>query len=188
VVLWSSRSTIDRRIGCGGLAGSCVVVGKIGGRGSGVRGLSVWGVVGCGVVVVVVGGVVAVGRGVGSKLSVAGLTCVVLVGVACVMLEGGGGSGMEFNGVGCEEGVGVGCIVVGSCGFRSEESLADFFPLSRACRVRSTGFRLGAGVEVGGFCFGCAGRKVGWFGFRKGFGVDDIGSFSSEWRSACKSS
>jgi len=187
VVLWSSRSTIDRQIGCGGVTGACVVVGKIGGRGSGVRGLSGWVVVGCGIVVV--GGVVTMGRGGGSNLSVMGLTCA-FVGVAGVLLEGGGGGVMEFDGVSGGEGVGGGGsgVVVSGCGFHSGESLAEFFPLSWAFRLRSMGCHHGAGVKVGGFFIGCAGRKVGWFSVRKGLGVDNIGSFSSECRSACRSS
>jgi len=60
------------------------------GGGDGVWRLSDWVVVGCVVVVVIVGGVIAVGRGGGSKLSVMGLTCIAFVGATCVMLEGGG--------------------------------------------------------------------------------------------------
>ncbi len=41
VVLWSSRSIIDRQIGFGGLSGACVVVGEVIGRGNGVRGYQV---------------------------------------------------------------------------------------------------------------------------------------------------
>ncbi len=105
VVLWSNHSIIDWQItGFGGLAGACVVVGKISGRGNGVGGLSGWVVVGCGVIVVIVGCVVAGGRGGGSELSVLELMCVVFLGVECVMLEGGGGGGIEFKGVGGEEG------------------------------------------------------------------------------------
>ncbi len=72
------------------------------------------------------------GRGGGSKLSVVELTCIAFVGVACVMLEGGGGGGMEFHGVDGEEGVGGSGVIIGSCGFRSGESLAEFFLLSQA--------------------------------------------------------
>jgi len=113
---------------------------------------------------------------------------VVFLGVACVMLEGGRGGGMEFKGVGSEEGGGGSGVGIGSCSFHSGESLAEFFPLSRAFRVHLTGFCRGAGVEVGSLFFGCTGRNVGWFGVRKGFGIDNIGSFNSDWRSACKSS
>ncbi len=95
---------------------------------------------------------------------------------------------MEINEVGGGEGGGGDGIVVRSCGVRSGESLAEFFPLSWALQVRSIGWRRGAGVDEGCFFLGCAGRKVCWFGVRKGFGIDDIGSFSSEWRSASKSS
>jgi len=107
-----------------------VVIERSVGRGDGVRGLSDWVVVGCGIVVV--GGVIAVDRVGGSRLSVMELTCVSVVGVAWVMLEGGGGSVMEFDGVDGREGVGGSGIVVGGCGFRSGESLAEFFPLARA--------------------------------------------------------
>jgi len=147
VVLCSSRSTIDRQIGCGGVAGACVVVGRVSGRGNGVRGLSGWVGVCCSVVVVVVGGVVTVSRGVGSNSSVVELTCTV-VDVSGVLLEGGGGCAMECGGVSGGEGVGGGVVVVVGCGFRSGESLAEFFPLSRALRVRATGCRRGTGVEV----------------------------------------
>jgi len=42
VVLWSNHSIIDRQItGFGGLAGACVMVGKISGRGNGVGGCQV---------------------------------------------------------------------------------------------------------------------------------------------------
>ncbi len=110
------------------------MVGKLGGMGIGVRVLSGWVVVGCGVVViVVVGGVFVVGRGGGSNLSVVDLSCA-FVGVAGVLLEGGGSGGMEFDGVGGGEGVGGGSVVVGGCGFCSGESLAGFFPLSLAFR------------------------------------------------------
>ena len=127
------------------MAGACVVViERSVGRGDGVRGLSDWVVVGCGVVVV--GGVIAVGRVGGSRLSVVELTCVAVVGVAWVMWEGGGGGGTDFSGVGGEEGVGGVGVVVGSCGFRSGESLAEFFPL-RALRVHSMGLRRVAEVE-----------------------------------------
>jgi len=147
VVLWSIRSTIDRQVGCGRVAGACVVVGKIGGRGNGVRGLSGWVGVCCSVVVVVVGGVVTMSRGVASNSSVMELTCTV-VDVSGVLLEGGGGCAMECGGVGGGEGVGGGGVVVVGCGFRSGESLAEFFPLSRAFRLRATGCRRGTGVEV----------------------------------------
>ncbi len=181
MMLWSSRSINDRQIGGGVLAGACVGVGDISGRGDGVRGRAGWVVVGCGVVAVVVGSVISVGRLSGSELSIVELTGVALVGVAFVMLEGVGGGGMGLKGVGGEEGVGGGVVVVvGSGGCRSEKSLAEFCLLARALRVRSTGFRRGAEVEVGGVFFGCAVGKVGWCGVRKGLGVDDIGNFSSK--------
>jgi len=126
------------------------------GRGGESGGLSGWVVVGGGVVVVFDGGVVAgVGRGGGSELSVLELTYGALVGVACVMLGVGGGGGRELNGVVGEEGGGG--VLVGSCGFGSGESLAEL----RACRVRSACLLRGAGVEVGGLLFGCAGRRGG---------------------------
>jgi len=187
MMLWSSCSINDRQIGGGRLAGACVGVGEISGRGDGVRGQAGWVVVGCGVIAVVVGSVISMGRLSGSELSIVELMGIALVGVAFVMLEGVGGSGMGLKGVGGEEGVGGG-VVVGSGGCRSEKSLAEFCLLARALRVRSTGFRRGAEVEVRGVVFGCAVGKVGWCGVRKGLGVDDIGHFSSEWRSAWMSS
>jgi len=49
-----------------------------------------------------------------------------------VLLEGDGDGGMEFDGVGGGEGVGGSGVIIGSCGFRSGESLAEFFLLSQA--------------------------------------------------------
>jgi len=114
--------------------------------GNGFRGLSGWVGVCCSVVVVV-GGVVAMSRGVGSNSSVVELTCTV-VDVSGVLLEGGGGCAMECGGVGGGEGVGGGGVVVVGCGFRSGESLAKFFPFSRTFRLRAMGCRRGTGVEV----------------------------------------
>ncbi len=54
---------------------------------------------------------------------------------------------MDFSGVSGEEGVGGIGVIIGSCGFHSGESLAEFFPLSRAFRVRSMGLRWVAEVE-----------------------------------------
>jgi len=100
VVLYISRSIIERQIGFGGLAGACVVViERSAGRGDGVRGLSDWVVVGC--VVVVVGGGIAMGRVGGFRLSVEDRTCVAVVGVSWV-LEGGGGGGTDLSGIGGE--------------------------------------------------------------------------------------
>jgi len=84
--------------------------------------------------------------------------------------------------VGGEEGGGG--IVIGSCSFGTGESLAKGFPLSWACQLHLTGLHHGAVVKVGGLFFGCAGRKVGWFGGRKGFGIVSIGSFSSKQKAA----
>jgi len=85
VVLWTSRSIMERRVnGVGGLAGACVVGIRSSGEGGEFGGLS-GGVVGGGVVVV--GSVGAgMGRGGGSDLSVVGLTFGALLGGACAVL------------------------------------------------------------------------------------------------------
>ncbi len=110
---------------------ACVAGSEVSGRGGKFRGLSVWIVVGDGVVVI--GGIIWVVGGRGrSELSVEGLTF--SSGVACsgcVVLEVGGGSGGEFGGVGSEEG--GASVSVGSCGVGSGGSLAEFFWLWRAC-------------------------------------------------------
>jgi len=85
VVLWTSRSIMERRVnGVGGLAGACVVGSRVRGEGNKFGGLSGWVVVGGGIIVGSVGS--GMGRGGGSDLSVIGLTFGVLLGGACVVL------------------------------------------------------------------------------------------------------
>jgi len=184
MLLCINRPIRERLIGGGGVAGVGGAEGKVRGDGIDLGGLG-WVVDGC--VVVVVGGCGTGGNG------WSGLSVVVLTSELSDTL-GGGAVDVQLvgNGEGCsgwfdggEGGVDGGCSI---CCCRTGEILFELFLLQRACRLCSTGFRCGAAVKVGGHFLGCVGRGVGWFGVRKGFGVDDIGIFSSEWRIACKSS
>jgi len=115
-----------------------------------------------------------------------GLSSTVLSGAVDVLRHVGcGGGGFGWNGGG-KGGVVVG---VGICCSGAGECLAECLE-HRSCRLLSAGFFLhrDAVVEFGDCLVERVGREVSWFVVRKGFGVDNTGSCSSEWRSARRSS
>jgi len=186
VVLEISRSIRERLSGGGEVAGAGDAVGKGAGGGSKSEGLGKVGVGGCGVVGGIGFGACSSGRSMSVGV-LTGLSSTVLGGSMDVVvgLLGGSGSGSEWGG-GVEGGVGVG---VGICGVGAGEYLAGWCQLRRSCQLLSTGFlHRDAVVEFGGCFVECVGGEVGWFSVWKGFGVDGIGSCSSEWRSAQRSS